>query len=218
MEISLLPEYGGVKDNKEDTTVKQTKERPGVMVYFHLFDMLKLMDTRQVGEMMLALMAYAKEGVEPDFTEQVMRVVWVSMKNAADLDQERYAERCKRAKAAIEKRWNKEDTDEYERIPPYTKNTNHNTNTETDTPTETITKADADAITQASASANTETEKETSGAVSPRRELPPLEIPPSMANSPSYRRMADASKLRLTPEEHEQRRQAYIHALQHMPD
>lgn len=98
--------------------MKQNKERPGVMIYFHIFEMLKLLDTQQVGEVMLALMAYAKDGIEPQFREQVMQIVWVNMKNASDVDKERYAERCKNAKAAIEKRWNKqEDTDVYERIP-----------------------------------------------------------------------------------------------------
>lgn len=200
--------------------MKNSKERPGVMLYFHLFDMLKLMDTRQVGEMMLALMAYARDGVEPDFDEQVMRVVWISMKNASDVDKERYAERCKNAKAAIEKRWSRqEDTDVYERIPPYTKHTNNNTNTvtETESVTETNTKADADAITQASASAETETKKETPAAAPQRREMPPLETPPAMANSPSYQRMVEASKHRLTPEEHEQRKAALIQQLLQHP-
>ncbi len=55
------------KTTKEDITMKNNKERPGVMIYFHLFDMLRLLDTRQVGEMMLALMEYARDGVEPRF-------------------------------------------------------------------------------------------------------------------------------------------------------
>ena len=92
--------------------MKQNKERPGVMIYFHIFEMLKLLDTQQVGEVMLALMAYAKDGIEPQFREQVMQIVWVNMKNASDVDKERYAERCKNAKAAIEKRWNKQEDTE----------------------------------------------------------------------------------------------------------
>lgn len=198
--------------------MKQNKERPGVMIYFHIFEMLKLLDTQQVGEVMLALMAYAKDGIEPQFREQVMQIVWVNMKNASDVDKERYAERCKNAKAAIEKRWNKqEDTDVYERIPTYTKHTNNNTNTETDTDSVTNTKADADAVTQASASANTETEKETPAVAPQRREMPPLETPPAMANSPSYQRMVEASKHRPTPEEHEQRKAALIQQLLQHP-
>lgn len=198
--------------------MKQNKERPGVMIYFHIFEMLKLLDTQQIGEVMLALMAYAKDGIEPQFREQVMQIVWVNMKNASDVDKERYAERCKNAKAAIEKRWNKqEDTDVYERIPTYTKHTNNNTNTETDTESVTNTKADADAVTQASASANTETEKETPATAPQRREMPPLETPPAMANSPSYQRMVEASKHRPTPEEHEQRKAALIQQLLQHP-
>ena len=193
--------------------MKQNKERPGVMVYFHLFEMLKILDTQQVGELMLALMAYAKEGVEPDFTDKIMQVVWVSMKNASDVDREHYEMKRQRAIKGASKRWHEEAmlNDAYDAI------NNNNTNTETDTVTETNTKADADAITQASASAETDTKKETAAAVPQRREVPPLETPPAMANSPSYQRMIEASRQRLTPEEHEQRKAALIQQLLRQP-
>lgn len=215
MEISARMPYGGVKTNKEDTTVKQNKERPGVMIYFHIFEMLKLMEPQQVGEIMLALMAYARDGVEPDFNEQVMQIVWVNMKNASDTDLVHYEEKRAQAKAASAKRWGK-DADASDRIRTVPIN-NNNTETETSTETDTDTKADADAITQASASAETTTKKETTAAEPQRREMPPLETPPAMANSPSYRRMVEASKHRPTPEEHEQRKAALIQQLLQHP-
>lgn len=195
--------------------MKNNKERPGVMIYFHIFEMLRLLDTRQVGEIMLALMAYAKDGTEPVFTEQVMQVVWVSMKNASDVDREHYEMKRQRAVKGASKRWHEEAmlNDACDAI----NNNNTETDTEADTVTETDTKADADAITQASASAETTTKKETTAAAPQRREVPPLETPPAMANSPSYRRMVEASKHRLTPEEHEQRRAIYIQQLQQYP-
>ena len=197
--------------------MKNSKERPGVMLYFHLFDMLKLMDTQQVGEMMLALMAYARDGVEPQFQEQVMQIVWVNMKNASDTDLVHYREKQEQARAASAKRWGKDaDASERMRTVPINNN-NTNTVTETESVTETNTKADADAITQASASAETETKKETPAAAPQRREMPPLETPPAMANSPSYQRMVEASKHRLTPEEHEQRKAALIQQLLQHP-
>jgi len=195
--------------------MKQNKERPGVMIYFHIFEMLKLLDTQQVGEVMLALMAYAKDGIEPQFREQVMQIVWVNMKNAADTDLVHYEEKRAQAKAASAKRWGKAaDASERMRTVPIN---NNNPNTETDTESVTNTKADADAVTQASASANTETEKETPAAAPQRREMPPLETPPAMANSPSYQRMVEASKHRPTPEEHEQRKAALIQQLLQHP-
>lgn len=103
------------KTTREDITVKNSKERPGVMLYFHLFDMLKLMDPQQVGEMMLALMAYARDGVEPQFQEQVMQIVWVNMKNASDTDLVHYREKQEQARAASAKRWGK-DADASERM------------------------------------------------------------------------------------------------------
>ena len=191
--------------------MKQNKERPGVMIYFHIFEMLKLLDTQQVGEVMLALMAYAKDGIEPQFREQVMQIVWVNMKNAADTDLVHYEEKRAQAKAASAKRWGK-DADASDRMRTVPINNNN-----TDTESVTNTKADADAVTQASASANTETEKETPAAAPQRREMPPLETPPAMANSPSYQRMVEASKHRPTPEEHEQRKAALIQQLLQHP-
>ena len=140
--------------------MKNSKERPGVMLYFHLFDMLKLMDPQQVGEMMLALMAYAKDGTEPCFAEQVMQVVWVSMKNASDVDREHYEMKRQRAIKGASKRWHEEAmlNDAYDAI------NNNNTETETTTETDTDTKADADAITTASASANSKPNSKTGAA------------------------------------------------------
>ena len=197
--------------------MKNSKERPGVMLYFHLFDMLKLMDPQQVGEMMLALIAYARDGVEPQFQDLVMQIVWVNMKNASDTDLVHYREKQEQARAASAKRWGKDaSASERMRTVPINNN-NTNTVTETESVTETNTKADADAITQASASAETETKKETPAAAPQRREMPPLETPPAMANSPSYQRMVEASKHRLTPEEHEQRKAALIQQLLQHP-
>ena len=197
--------------------MKNSKERPGVMLYFHLFDMLKLMDPQQVGEMMLALIAYARDGVEPQFQDLVMQIVWVNMKNASDNDLVHYREKQEQARAASAKRWGKDaSASERMRTVPINNN-NTNTVTETESVTETNTKADADAITQASASAETETKKETPAAAPQRREMPPLETPPAMANSPSYQRMVEASKHRLTPEEHEQRKAALIQQLLQHP-
>ena len=191
--------------------MKNSKERPGVMLYFHLFDMLKLMDPQQVGEMMLALIAYARDGVEPQFQEQVMQIVWVNMKNASDVDKVNYEIKRQRAIKGANKRWHEEAmlNDACDAI--------NNNNTNTEPITETNTKADADAITQASAPAETETKKETPAAAPQRREMPPLETPPAMANSPSYQRMVEASKHRLTPEEHEQRKVALIQQLLQHP-
>ena len=144
--------------------MKQNKERPGVMIYFHIFEMLKLLDTQQVGEVMLALMAYAKDGIEPQFREQVMQIVWVNMKNASDVDKEHYEMKRQRAIKGASKRWHEEAmlNDACDAI------NNNNSNTETDTESVTNTKADAVAVTQASASANTETEKETGASQPPR--------------------------------------------------
>ena len=110
-----------------------------------------------------------------------MQIVWVNMKNASDVDKVNYEIKRQRAIKGANKRWHEEAmlNDACDAI----NNNNTNTVTETESVTETNTKADADAITQASASAETETKKETPAAAPQRREMPPLETPPAMANS-----------------------------------
>ena len=165
--------------------MKNSKERPGVMLYFHLFDMLKLMDPQQVGEMMLALMAYARDGVEPQFQEQVMQIVWVNMKNASDVDKVNYEIKRQRAIKGANKRWHEEAmlNDACDAI----NNNNTNTVTETESVTETNTKADADAITTASASANSKPNSKTGAAARVRPWVAPL--PPALRANPVFPRV-----------------------------
>ncbi len=203
--------------------MKQTKERPGVMVYFHLVEPLAALDDVQYGKLMRALMEYARFGTVPQFQDPMLALLWGYFRNAADVDQERYDQRCAQAREAIAKRWGK-DTTVYERIP----NTNTDTTTEANTNSDTDTKAAAEAPTHASAAANTatKTNPETTTQTSAQTETPtqagtapppllmePVATPPRMANSPSWAKMRQASVLRREGEEHEAWREAQIAAI-----
>ena len=195
--------------------MKQNQQRPGVMMYFHLLEPMRSLSPVQFAEMIWALMDYAQYGVLPEFSDPLMTMSWGYLRHAADVDLERYEERCRNAKAAIEKRWGKRDTNGYDRIPPFTKDTKYNTETDSDT------QADADANTTASASANTDTNTEAdadpqteTGAdlpgVPPPVLMEPLETPRAMANSPSWQKMVQASRYRREDAAHEAWREAQI--------
>ncbi len=180
----------------------KNKERPGVMVYFHLMEPLSAMEDDQFGRMIRSLMEYAQYGIIPQFDDPAMTIAWGYLRHAADVDKERYAERCARAKEAIAKRWGK-DTGVYDRIP--------NTETDTDPSAEANKKATADAQTQASAVAGTQTTGK-AGAAPPPVLMEPVATPPRMANSPSWAKMRQASVLRREGEDHEAWRQAQMEA------
>ena len=194
--------------------MKQNQQRPGVMMYFHLLEPMRALSREQFAEMIWALMDYAQYGVLPEFADPLMAMSWGYLRHAADVDLQRYEERCAQAKAASAKRWGK-NADGCERmrtVPKY--------NTETEP------QADADADTQASASANTDPQTETEAEPDPDSETPteaawappaaemePLATPLAMANSPSWAKMVEASRHRMGSEAFTQWREEQIEAI-----
>ena len=201
--------------------MEKTRQRPGVMVYFHLTEPLRCLPREDFADLMWAVLDYAQYGVLPQFENPMLQMSWGYLQHAADVDKERYELRCQNAKAAIQKRWSKqEDTNVYDRIPkiPYT-----NTKADTDTDTETYPNADADADTQASASASTQTETtadtdpntntgeaEQRAEVGPAAGEGPLATPPKMTNSVSWAKMQAASVGRRRGEELDRWRQEQL--------
>lgn len=103
--------------------------RKGFFLYHEYANDLSLLTDEEVGRLVRALLEYSSSGTismklgreelfVPHFTTNI------------DRDAEKYDKRCAAAKASVEKRW--DNTNEYERIPTYTddtnKNKNHNTN------------------------------------------------------------------------------------------
>ncbi len=157
--------------------MNKTKERPGVMVYFHLMEPLAALSDGDFGDMIRALMAYAQYGVIPEFTDPGKQIAWGYLRHAADVDQERYDRRCAQAREASQKRWSK-DADECQRYP------------NTETISQADKKADADAQTQASASADKQTEpvSDPKTAAGPTHPTPG----PSQNMSPAWGKMMNA--------------------------
>lgn len=88
-------------------------DRPGVMVYFEVLDALDVLEDTDKGRLFEGILRYGRDGEVPDFTGPLM-AVWALIKNRLDRDSQRYADRCEKARAAVNKRWG--NTDEYERM------------------------------------------------------------------------------------------------------
>lgn len=88
-------------------------DRPGVMVYFEVLDALAVLEDADKGRLFEGILRYGRDGEVPDFTGPLM-AVWALIKHRLDRDSQRYADRCEKARAAVNKRWG--NTDEYERI------------------------------------------------------------------------------------------------------
>ena len=135
--------------------MQKNKQRPGVMMYFHLLRPMQCLPKEQFADLVWALLDYAQYGALPVFENPMMQMSWSYLQNAADVDLERYEERVAQNKAASAKRWGKDASAStcMQMVP------NNNSNPEPDTMTKRKSKADADAPTQASASAKPQTEK-----------------------------------------------------------
>lgn len=197
--------------------MEKTKQRPGVMVYFHLTEPLRCLPKEDFADLMWAVLDYAQYGVLPQFENPMLQMSWGYLQHAADVDKERYNMRVQRASKGASMRWHKEAmlNDAYD--------AKYNTNTQADTDTDTHIEAnaDADANTQASASANTQTETQTEpdpntgeaeqrAEGGPAAEVEPLATPPKMTNSVSWAKMQAASVGRRRGEELERWREEQL--------
>ncbi len=83
----------------------------------------------KAGELIIGVFEYQRTGEIPKF-DSINKIAFIPIKQKLDADKLKYDAKCLKNKENIEKRWNTEDTNVYERIPSDTKNTdiihNHN--------------------------------------------------------------------------------------------
>ena len=115
-------------------------EPKGFLVYGDLADTLAELSDEEAGVLFKAMMAYFVSEQEPDLPRD-LRFAFIPVRQQMDRDREKYDRRCEKNSENIRKRWNKKDTNEYDRIRTYTNDTNTNTKTNTKTNTNTNTNA-----------------------------------------------------------------------------
>lgn len=104
-------------------------EAKGFLVYYDSEIIVCRLADEEAGALFKSLFPYGKERIKPDFeSNAALAMAFDILSMAIDRDKEKYIARCKKNKENISKRWNKNNTDENERIPSYTKDTNNNIN------------------------------------------------------------------------------------------
>lgn len=81
---------------KKQIKAAEEIERPGVMVYFSIKNVIKRMSYQQKGQFFEAILDYAENGTLPDFLEKdiVLCIAWDVTKPLIDEDRDRYFNRC----------------------------------------------------------------------------------------------------------------------------
>ena len=76
-------------------------ERPGVLLYWEIFDVLESLFDDEVKTMLLAIKNYSLYGTMPDFSDnRILTALWVLVQRRLDADAEKYNNICsKRAEA-----------------------------------------------------------------------------------------------------------------------
>lgn len=84
-------------------------EKPGVMIYFDIMEPLEILDLSQRGQLLTAILEYAKIGTAPDFgTDKLLMMAWAMVQHNIDRDDESYNQIILRRRYASYCKWEKE--------------------------------------------------------------------------------------------------------------
>ena len=86
------------------------KKKPGVMVYFELRAMVKMLPDAEKGKLFEAILDYGETGITPPLTD-TLKIAWPLIKYQLDADNSRYEQQAIKRKYAAYVRWTKEHHD-----------------------------------------------------------------------------------------------------------
>ena len=86
----------------------RNEKKPGVMLYFELYPLLKQMTAEDAYILIMAIFEYAQNGNLPRFSHQALDYVWEFVRLNIDRDNERYLRVVEQRRKAAEKRWRKQ--------------------------------------------------------------------------------------------------------------
>ena len=115
-----------------------SKGKKSFLIYYDSKEVFDAMTDEEVGQLVNALLNYAKSGNLPSLNSS-LNLVFLMMKKQIDRDAEKYTKVCEKNRENINKRWNTKNTTGKEgipKIPPYTKHTDTDTDTDTDKDTD----------------------------------------------------------------------------------
>ena len=83
------------------------KKKPGVMIYFELRAMVKLLSDAEKGKLFEAILDYGETGITPPLTD-TLKIAWPLIKYQLDADNSRYEQQAIKRRYAAYVRWSKE--------------------------------------------------------------------------------------------------------------
>lgn len=98
------------------------KGKKKVNIYTDWNESIKDLSNEDAGKLFKHLLAYVNDENPPE-PKGILKYVWIPIKQTLKRDLDKWLKTCEKNKENIEKRWNKKDTDEYDRIGVNTKNT-----------------------------------------------------------------------------------------------
>lgn len=87
------------------------KKKPGVMVYFELRGMLRLLSDAEKGQLFEAILEYGETG-QTSALSPTLKIAWPLIQRRLDVDSERYTQVGLKRKYAAYVRWAKEHFEE----------------------------------------------------------------------------------------------------------
>ena len=91
------------------------KKKPGVMVYFDMRRMVKLLTDEEKGKLFEAILDYGETGQTGELTD-TLRIVWPLIQDRLDKDSFQYDKKVVKKKHAAYTRW---ATEQQEAVMPY---------------------------------------------------------------------------------------------------
>lgn len=80
-------------------------KRPGVLLYFDRVVFLNRLSDEENGKLFRAIILYARDGIEPEFSDQALLMAWDFLRPALDEDAESYDAKCEKNRQNAVKRW-----------------------------------------------------------------------------------------------------------------
>ena len=85
-------------------------KKPGIMLYFELMPCLQRLDDAQKGRLLWGMLAYGRDGEEPDFdSDEALAMAWPFVRLRLDQDEERYLKKVEQRHQAAVSRWQKKE-------------------------------------------------------------------------------------------------------------
>ena len=85
-------------------------------MYYDLLEQLKDFNDEQFGKVVRVMIKYDKDGIEPNIEDVQIKLAFNILKPTIDRNKQEYQYKCDRNRENINKRWNRQDTNEYDGI------------------------------------------------------------------------------------------------------